>query len=112
MKAWTMILSLLAVCFVAGSAFAQKKEPPKKDPLLERFEKMDTNHDGIVSLKEFVAVNKEMGKEAEKRFMELEKLGGSTEKKKEKGMTFEQFKKALEEWVKQHPKEPEKTKSK
>ncbi len=110
MKAWTMFLSLVAVCLVAGSAFAQgNKEPPKKDPLLERFKKIDTNHDGIVSEKEFVAVNKEMGKEAEKRFMELEKLGGSTEKKKEKGMTFEQFKKALEEWAKQHPPKPEKT---
>ena len=110
MRLWTMLLSLAVACLVAGNTFAKEnKELPKKDPLLERFKKIDTNHDGIVSEKEFVAVNKEMGKEAVKRFMELEKLGGSTEKKKEKGMTFEQFKKALEEWAKQHPKKPEKT---
>jgi Ca2+-binding EF-hand superfamily protein len=101
MKAWTILFSLALACLAAGNTFA--KEPPKKDPLLERFKKIDTNHDGIVSEKEFIAVNKEMGKEAAKRFAELEKLGGTTTKNKETGMAFEQFKKALEEWAKQHP---------
>jgi Ca2+-binding EF-hand superfamily protein len=61
--------------------------------LRERFDRMDTNHDGVVSAKEFVAAHPKLGAErAEKIF---KKMGGGTGK----GLSFEQFKTAVEKWL-------------
>ena len=60
MKLWTMLFSLAVACLVAANAPAQGKfwrAPAKKHPLLERFEKMDTNHDGILTAQEFAAAH-------------------------------------------------------
>ena len=76
----------------------------KKHPLWERFEQMDTNHDGIVTAQEFAAAHPKLGQaKAGTVFNELATLGGATTKGGVAGMTFPQFKKAHKAWREAHP---------
>lgn len=98
MRFWTALLSLLVASAVVASAPAQEKKEGKegKRPhmtLKERFDKMDANHDGALSEEEFVAGHSRMGEKAKDVF---KKMGGTAEK----GVTFEQYKKAMEEFMK------------
>jgi Ca2+-binding EF-hand superfamily protein len=105
MRVWTLLLSLALALLVTTNVPAQEKKPPaQKHPVAERFAKMDTNHDGILTETEFVAARAKMGEaKAKKVYEEMCKLGGTTTKDKATGMTLEQFKKAFEEWRKSHP---------
>jgi hypothetical protein len=102
MKAWTMFLSLFVVCLVAANAPAQGTAS-KRLPLFERFEKMDTNHDGIVTAQEFAAAHPKLGAKAIIFYNQLAALGGTTTKGGVVGMTLPQFKKALKAWKQAHP---------
>lgn len=114
MRFGTMILSLVVAGLVAVNAPAQeKKEPPKKPSLAERFAKMDTNNDGILTEQEFVAFHKAAhegkGKgngeaKAGTFYKELATLGGTTTKDNVTGMNVDQFKKAHKQWRENHPK--------
>lgn len=102
MRIWTMLLSLAVVFLVVMKAPAHTA---KKHSLRDRFEKMDTNHDGILTQAEYVAAHAKMGaKKATKRYNELATLGGTTTKNDVTGMTFHQFKKAHKEWKEAHSK--------
>ncbi len=104
MRVWTMLLSLIVACLMAVNLPAQESKPPaKKHPLLDRFEKLDTNHDGILTAEEFAAAHQKHGDKAKTVFQALEKLGGTTTKDGVTGMTFQEFKKAHLEWKKTHP---------
>lgn len=103
MRVWTMLLSLVVACLVAVNAPAQGNAA-KKHPLRDRFEKMDTNHDGILTVQEFVAAHPKMGEaKAVTFYKELATLGGTTTKGGVMGMTFPQFKKAHKAWKQAHP---------
>ncbi len=105
MRIWTVLMSLIVACSVAASAPAQgtTQPPVKKHPLLQRFEAMDTNHDGILTAAEFEAAHAKLGEKAAAAYKELAALGGTTTKDGATGMTFEQFKKAHQEWKQAHP---------
>ena len=102
MRVWIMLLSLIVLCAMAVNGPAQ--QCAKKHTLWERFQKMDTNHDGIVTQAEFVAGHPKAGAKAEKFYNDLIALGGTTTKGGATGMTFEQFKKAHKLWREAHPK--------
>jgi hypothetical protein len=105
MKAWTMLLSLVVACLMAANAPA-KGNPSKKHHLLDRFEKMDANHDGVVTVQEFVAAHPKAGEaKATTVYEGLMTLGGTTTKGGVTGMTFPQFKKAHKAWKAAHPKQ-------
>ena len=74
-------------------------------PLRERFEAMDTNHDGILTQAEFIAGHPKMGAEKATKFYDkLAALGGTTTKNGATGMTLEQFRKAHKAlWEERHP---------
>ena len=59
MKAWTMLMGLVVACLVAANASAQgtSQTPTKKHTLQQRFQKMDTNGDGILTEEEFAAAH-------------------------------------------------------
>ena len=79
MRVWTLLLSLIVLCLVSVNATAQEQH--KKHSLADRFAKMDANHDGILTLQEFVAGHPKLDKEkAEKFYNSLVGLGGSTTK--------------------------------
>lgn len=105
MRLCTMLTAVIVACLIAVNASAQvSKEPPiKKHPLLERFQKMDTNHDGILTEEEFAAAHPKHSDKAKTAFGEMEKLGGTTTRDGVTGMTFQEFKKAHAEWKKLHP---------
>jgi Ca2+-binding EF-hand superfamily protein len=100
MRFWTILLSLIVAGMVAVNAPAQEQKGGKKPhmTLKERFDKMDTNHDGTLSQDEFVAGHKRLGEEKAKAL--FAKMGGTTDK----GLTFDQYKTAMEEWMKQQHK--------
>lgn len=103
MKMWTTALSLAVAFLVAVNAPAQTA---KKHPLRDRFEKMDTNHDGILTQDEFVAGHPKAGPEKTTKFYnELASLGGTTTRNGATGMTLEQFRKAHKAWKQAHPKQ-------
>jgi hypothetical protein len=105
MKVWTMLLSLVVACLVAATAAAQGTVS-KKLTLLERFEKMDANHDGILTAQEFAAAHPKLGaKKAVAFYNELAALGGTTTKGGVVGMNLPQFKKAHKLWKESHPKQ-------
>jgi Ca2+-binding EF-hand superfamily protein len=88
---------------MASNAPAQ--QPVKRHSLSDRFQKMDANHDGILSQAEFVAAHPKIGAVAAKElYRSLAVLGGTTTQSKTTGMTFEQFKKAHKLWKASHPK--------
>ncbi len=103
MRLWTILVSLIVGCLVAGNSLAQQN-PPKKHHWRDRFEKMDTNHDGILTVQEFVAAHPKIGPEkATKFYNDLAALGGTTTKDGATGMTLPQFRKGHIEWNKAHP---------
>jgi Ca2+-binding EF-hand superfamily protein len=112
MRPWTILFSLVVGCLVAVNAFAQGNAC-KKHPLRDRFEKMDTNHDGILTVQEFVAAHPKMGEaKATTFYKELATLGGTTTAKSGvTGMTFPQFKKAHKAWKEAHSQQGQKQKS-
>ena len=76
MRFCTLLLSLAVACLVGIDADAQNTT---EHPLRDRFEKMDTNHDGILTLPEFVAGHPKMGaQKATQLYQQLVTLGGST----------------------------------
>ena len=84
------------VLLVTVNAPAGEKQH-SEDSLKAYFEKQDANHDGILTLDEFVAFRAKMGTEkATAIYNKLASLGGTTTKGSVTGMTFEQFKKAVE----------------
>ncbi len=100
MRVLAILFSLVAACLVAISADGATA---KKHPLAERFQKMDTNHDGLLTLAEFVAGHPKMGAtKATAAYKELVTLGGTTTKNGVTGMTFPQFKKAHKLWKQSH----------
>ncbi len=102
MRLWTTLFGLVVACLVAVNAPAQGNTP-KKHPLLDRFEKMDTNHDGILTVQEFVAAHPKIGeKKATAFYNELVTLSGTTTKGGVTGMTFPQFVKAVKAWKEAH----------
>jgi Ca2+-binding EF-hand superfamily protein len=103
MRIWTILLSLVVACLITANAPAQGNKSTKH-PLRERFETMDTNHDGILTVQEFVAAHPKVGaKKAAAFYAELATLGGTTTKGNVVGMTFPQFKKAHKAWKQAHP---------
>ena len=108
MRVWTVLLSLALALLVATNVPAQEKKPPaQKHPVAERFAKMDTNHDGILTETEFVAARAKMGEaKAKKVYEEMCKLGGTTTKDKATGMTFDQFKRPLRSGGRAIPESP------
>ena len=54
---------------------------PRGQALLNQFEKMDANHDGILTVQEFVAAHPKMGAaKASTIYKELASLGGTIKK--------------------------------
>ena len=97
MKFATLLLSLVMACLVAANVSAQRNTSPKS-PLAVFFEKMDTNHDGILTVQEFAAANSKLGAgKAVAVYKELATLGGTVQKGEATGMTFQQFAKAYKE---------------
>ncbi len=83
-------------------AFAQRNTN-NKNPLLGVFQKMDTNHDGILTVQEFVAANSQMGEaKATAFYKELASLGGIITKGSVTGMAFPQFAKGYVAWMQTH----------
>jgi hypothetical protein len=106
MRVWTILLSLVVACLVAANAPAQGT---KKHALRDRFEKMDTNHDGILTVQEFAAGHPKLdATKAAAVYKELVTLGGVTTKNGVTGMTFPQFKKAHKAWKAAHPNQGQK----
>jgi len=96
MKSWAAILGIVAAFSVAANAFAEKKETCKnpKVTLQERFNKMDTIHDGILSEQELTVALKS---HAEKYAKEIfEKMGG----KSNHPLSLAEFTSAREQWQK------------
>ena len=63
--------------------------------LASEFHKMDVNHDGILTMREFVAHHKRMGMpQAIAHYKELAARGGLTRRNGMMGMTLQQFKAA------------------
>jgi hypothetical protein len=105
MKLGTVLFGLVVGCLVTANAFAQA-DTPKKHPLLERFEAMDANHDGILTIQEFVVAHPKIGEAKAAAFYKgLATLGGTTTKGNVIGMTFPQFRKAHKLWKEAHPKQ-------
>lgn len=103
MRICTLLLSLAVVSLVGIDASAQNAT---KHPLRDRFEKMDVNHDGILTLAEFVTGHPKMGaQKATQFYQQLVTLGGSTAKGSAAGMTFPQFRTAHKLWKQAHPKQ-------
>lgn len=103
MRVWTILLSLAVACLMAVNAPAQGT---KKHALRDRFEKMDTNHNGILTMQEFAAGHPKLdATKAATVYKELVTLGGATTKNGVTGMTFAQFKKAHKAWKAAHPKQ-------
>ena len=103
-----MLFSLAVACLVAANAPAQGNTA-RKHPLLERFEKMDTNHDGILTAQEFAAAHPRIGQaKANTVYNQLATLGGATTKGGVAGMTFPQFRKAVKAWRQAHPNQGQK----
>ena len=100
MRALMMLFSLVLACLATVNV---EGATAKKHPLAERFQKMDTNHDGILTLGEFIAGHPKMGTtQATAAYKELVTLGGTTTKNGVTGMTFPQFKKAHKLWKQSH----------
>ena len=75
MRIWTILLSLVMACLVTANVPAQGNKSTKH-PLRDRFESMDTNHDGILTVQEFVAAHPKMGeKKAAAFYAELANSG-------------------------------------
>ena len=108
MRLWTILVSLVVACPVAVNAFGQGNTT-NKHPLLNRFHAMDTNHDGILTVQEFVAAHPKMGQaKAATFYNQLANLGGVTTKGGVTGMTFPQFRKAHQAWREAHPNQGQK----
>jgi Ca2+-binding EF-hand superfamily protein len=96
MRVRTVLVTLIAASLVAVSALAQQttKEPtPKKLPTLsERFAKMDLNHDGIVSEKEYVNAHRDWAADWSKAVF---KKTGVTD------LSLDRFVKVRQQWEKE-----------
>ena len=89
MRPWIMLFGLAVMCLVTANASAQQT---KKHQFMDRFNAMDLNHDGILTMQEFVATNPQMGAEKAGAFYKkLASLGGVTTKDGVTGMTVQQF---------------------
>jgi Ca2+-binding EF-hand superfamily protein len=97
---WT----LAVVCVFGLSRVAGAEDAPKKKPDLQKiFDKLDTNHDGKLSLEEYKANPHVKSPEAaEKRFTKLDADG-------DKSVTLEEFKAGMEKLA-SHKKEGKKEK--
>ena len=99
----TTLFILVVGCLVTANAFAQRNTT-NKNPLLGVFQKLDANHDGILTVQEFVAANSQMGEaKATAVYKELVSLGGIVTKGSVTGMAFPQFVKACKAWSEAHP---------
>jgi Ca2+-binding EF-hand superfamily protein len=107
MRLRTTLFILAVGCLVTVDAFAQGNTT-KKHPLLDRFNMMDVNHDGILTAQEFAAAHPKMGTKAGTAYNQLATLGGTTTKGGVAGMTFPQFKKAFKAWREAHPNQGQK----
>ncbi|MGO9446733.1 MAG: hypothetical protein ACLPXB_18450 [Thiobacillaceae bacterium] len=102
MRLWTTLFILVVGCLVAVNTFAQRNTA-NKNPLLGGFQKMDANHDGILTVQEFATANPQMGEaKAVAFYKELASLGGVVTKGSVTGMTFPQFAKAYVAWMQAH----------
>jgi Ca2+-binding EF-hand superfamily protein len=105
-RLWTMLLSLaVAYLVTAGLSAEAAKVIAKKQPLSKRFQKMDANHDGILTEAEFVTAHSKLdAAQAKNCYEALAALSGTTTKNGATGMTFPQFKKAALAWRQSHKK--------
>ena len=95
MRIWTMFLSLAMAALVTVNAPAGEKKH-SEDSVKAYFEKQDANHDGILTLEEFVAFRPKMNADqATSFYKKLAAAGGTTTKDGVTGMTFDQFKKGI-----------------
>ncbi len=62
MKATTLLTALIACTICLGTADARGVSRNRKPPV-DEFKKLDTNHDGVLSLEEFLAGGKGYSKE-------------------------------------------------
>jgi hypothetical protein len=101
-----MLLSLaVAYLVTAGLSAEAAKVVAKKQPLSKRFQKMDANHDGILTEAEFVTAHSKLdAAKAQKCYETLAALGGRTTKNGVMGMAFPQVKKAALAWRQSHKK--------
>ncbi len=96
MKICAPILSMMIAGMVAGGSLAEQPEPPKKPTmtLRERFDKMDSNRNGVLSQMEFIVAHKRMADQVAKSI--FIKVGGGPDQL----LTLDQVAKARQEWAK------------
>jgi hypothetical protein len=97
MKFWSLLVAVTLASLVGTNAYANKQECAKhwkqKMTAADVFKKMDSNHDGKVTLDEYKAFHKKLDpKKAEERFQKM--TGG------QKILTLDEFQKAWAEHAK------------
>ena len=79
----------------SGSAYSSTHTSHAHQSAESAFQKMDANHDGLVTQREFVAAHRKTGtSQAAAQYVQLAARGGTTTRSGVTGMTLQQFKAA------------------